>query len=62
MGSTFRARLNDGPLTRRQADAAIDVAALLGEPVTIPTGPNRFGLPGSITFGAPTALTWGKGA
>ena len=57
--ATLRARLNDAPLTRQQADAASTIAALVGEAVTIPTGPNRFGLPGSITFGAPSALKWG---
>jgi hypothetical protein len=60
--ATLRARLNDAALTRQQADAASDLAALLGEAVTVPTGPDRFGLPGTITFGAPTALAWGKDA
>jgi len=60
--ATLRARLNDAPLTRQQADAASTLAALLGEAVTVPIGPNQYGLDGAITFGAPTALTWGKEA
>jgi hypothetical protein len=62
VGATFRARLNDGPLTREQSGAASDIAAMLGEAVTVPIGPNQFGLEGAITFGAPTALAWGKEA
>ena len=58
--TTLKQRLADAPLTREQRDAASDCAAMLGVAVCVPIGRNRFGLEGYISFGAPTALTWGE--